>query len=425
MSPIWHLTWRSVANRRLSVALTVIAVALAVALLIGVERVRHDAREGFARTISGTDLVVGARGGPVQLLLYSVFHLGNATNNVSWDSLQHIAALPQVEWLVPIALGDSHRGLRVVGTTAEFFQRYRYGVDQALVLAAGRSFAPAPEGLFEAVIGAEVAARFGYRVGERIVLSHGSGAGVSFADHADKPFTVVGVLARSGTPVDRALLVGLESIEAIHVDWQGGAPIPGLSIAPEHVRKFDLAPKTVTAALVGLKSRVAVFRVQRQINTYAAEPLTAILPGATLQELWSLVAIAEQALLAVSALVVAVGLAGLVAVMVASLGERRRELAILRALGAGPRQIFALLMLESMALALAGSVCGLALVYGGSAALAPWLAAEFGLHLGIGWPSPAEWALLGAVFAASMLASVVPGLRAYRYSVADGMTIRI
>lgn len=429
MSPIWHLSWRSVANRRLSVALTVIAVALAVAMLIGVERLRNDAREGFARTLAGTDLIVGARSGPVQLLLYSVFHMGNATNNVSWDSLQRIAALPQVDWLVPISLGDSHRGFRVVGTTAEFFSRYRYGLDRPLVLAAGRPFAAAPEGLFEVVIGAEVAARFGYRAGDRVVLSHGSGGGVSFADHADKPFTVVGVLARSGTPVDRSLLVGLEGIEAIHVDWQGGAPIPGLSIAPEHVRKFDLRPKTVTAALVGLKSRVAVFRVQRQINTFATEPLTAILPGATLQELWGLVGIAEQALLAVSALVVVVGLAGLVAVMVASLGERRRELAILRALGAGPRQILALLALESMALALAGIVCGLVLVYGASAALAPWLAAEFGLHLATGWPpgwpSVSEWTLLGAVFAASMLASLVPGIQAYRYSVADGMTIRI
>lgn len=433
MSPIWYLTWRSVANRRLSVALTVIAVALAVAMLIGVERLRNDAREGFARTLSGTDLVVGARSGSVQLLLYSVFHMGNATNNMSWASLKQIAALPQVAWTVPISLGDSHRGFRVVGTTPDFFTRYRYGVDQPLVLAAGRSFADAPAGLFEVVLGAEVAARFGYREGARIVLSHGSGGGVSFSEHADKPFTVVGVLARSGTPVDRSLLVGLEGIEAIHVDWQGGAPMPGLSIAPEHVRKFDLTPKTVTAALVGLKSRVAVFRVQRQINSFAAEPLSAILPGATLQELWGLVGIAEQALLAVSALVVVVGLAGLVAVMVAGLGERRRELAILRALGAGPRQILALLALESMALALAGIVCGLILVYGASAALAPWLAAEFGLHLGIGaqsgWPpalpSVSEWMLLGAVFAASVLASLVPGFRAYRYSVADGMTIRI
>lgn len=432
MTPVLALSLRSIANRRLSVGLTVIAVALAVALLLGVERLRNDARAGFAQTLSGTDLVVGARSGPVQLLLYSVFHLGNATNNVSWASIEHVAGLPQVKWLVPIALGDSHRGHRVVGTRAGFFTHYRHGEGRALAFAAGRPFAEAParaEDIFEVVIGAEVAARHGYRIGQRIVLSHGSvganAAGPRFAEHADKPFTIVGVLARSGTPLDRALLVSLEGIEAIHIDWLGGAPMPGVKIAPEHVRKFDLRPKSVTAALVGLHSRTAVFRVQRQINTHADEALTAILPGATLQELWGLVGIAEQALLAVSALVVAVGLAGMIAVVVASLGERRRELAILRALGASPRQVFALLAVESVLLALAGIAVGLALLYGAGAALAPWLASQHGLHLSLGWPSAGEWRLLAAVLVASLAASLVPALRAYRYSLADGMTIRV
>jgi putative ABC transport system permease protein len=435
MSPVFGLSLRSIANRRLSVALTVVAVALAVALLLGVERLRNDARAGFAQTLSGTDLVVGARSGPVQLLLYSVFHLGNATNNVSWASIEQIAGLPQVKWLVPIALGDSHRGHRVVGTSAAFFTHYRHGAGRALAFAAGRPFAEAParaEDIFEVVIGAEVAARHGYQIGQRIVLSHGSGiggpgnaGGSRFAEHADKPFTIVGILARSGTPIDRALLVSLEGIEAIHIDWLGGAPMPGVKIAPEHVRKFDLRPKSVTAALVGLHSRTAVFRVQRQINGYGGEALTAILPGATLQELWGLVGIAEQALLAVSALVVAVGLAGMIAVVVASLGERRRELAILRALGASPRQVFALLAVESLLLALAGIAFGLALLYGAGAVLAPWLASEHGLQLSLGWPSAGEWRLLAAVLVASLLASSVPALRAYRYSLADGMTIRV
>lgn len=431
MSPVFGLSLRSIANRRLSVALTVLAVALAVALLLGVERLRNDARAGFAQTLSGTDLVVGARSGPVQLLLYAVFHLGDATHSMSWASIERVAALPQVKWLVPIALGDSHRGHRVVGTTADFFTHYRHGEARALAFAAGRPFAASParaEDLFEVVIGAEVAARHGYPLGQRIVLSHGSFAGEGgprFADHADKPFTLVGILARSGTPLDRALLVSLEGIEAIHVDWMVGAPIPGVRIAPEHVRKFDLRPKSVTAALVGLHSRTAVFRVQRQINTHADEALTAILPGATLQQLWGLVGIVEQALLAVSALVVAVGLAGMVAVVVASLGERRRELAILRALGASPRQVFALLALESLVLALAGIAFGLALLYGAGAALAPWLAGEHGLQLSLGWPTAGEWRLLGAVLLAGLLASLVPALRAYRYSLADGMTIRV
>jgi putative ABC transport system permease protein len=430
VSPVFALSLRSIANRRLSVALTVVAVALSVALLLGVERLRNDARASFAQTISATDLVVGARGGALQLLLYSVFHIGDATANLSWAGVEHVAALPQVRWLVPLALGDAHRGHRVVGTTAAFFTHYRHGEARALAFAAGGPFAEAParaQDIFQTVIGAEVAARHGYRLGQQIVLSHGSlggEGGPRFADHADKPFTIVGILAPSGTPVDRALLVSLEGIEAIHIDWHGGAPLPGLKIAPEHVRKFDLQPKSVTAALVGLHSRGAVFRVQRQINTWAGEPLTAILPGVTLQQLWDLVAVAERALLAVSALVVVVGLAGLVAVVVASLGERRRELAILRALGASPRDVFALLAIESLLLALAGIALGLALLYGVGAAASPWLAAQHGLQLALGWPSAGEWRLLGAVLAAALAASLLPALRAYRQSLADGMTVR-
>jgi putative ABC transport system permease protein len=255
MMPVWHLTWRSLVNRRLTMALTVVSVALSVALLLGVERLRQNARAGFAQTISGTDLVVGARSGPVQLLLYSVFHLGNPTNNISWQSIEALAEHPQVAWVVPLSLGDSHRGFRVVGTTGAYFEHYRYGRERRLALADGRSF----EGIFEAVVGTEVAARFGYRVGQRIVVSHGSGGQVSFAHHEDKPFTIVGILGRTGTPVDRSVLVSLEAIEAIHLGWQGGSPIPGVAIAPEHVRRFDLSPKAVTAALVGLRSRVAVF----------------------------------------------------------------------------------------------------------------------------------------------------------------------
>ncbi len=420
MTAIARLTWHSVLNRRLTVGLTVVSVALSVALLLGVERLRMDARESFASTIAGTDLVVGARSGPVQLLLYSVFHIGNATNNVGWKALRDVAAHSQVSWVVPLSLGDSHRGFRVLGTDHAYFRHYRYGRGRGLEFADGRPFA----GLFETVVGAAVARSLGYTVGSRIVVAHGAGD-VSFAEHADKPFTVVGVLRPTGTPVDRTVHVSLEAIEAIHLDWHGGAPMPGLGLGPDEVRKFDLSPKAVTAALVGLRSRAAVFQVQRFVNEYRGEPLMAVLPGATLQELWGLIGIAEQALLAVSALVVAVGLAGLAAVIVASLGERRRELAILRSLGAGPRHVFLLLASESMLLAVLGCGLGLVLLNGAILALAGPLESRFGLVVSAGALSPREWALLGAVVGAGVLASLFPAWRAYRLSLADGMTVRV
>ena len=226
--PILVLAWKSLWNRRFTAALTLASIALSVALLIGVERVRTETRASFANTISGTDLIVGARSGGVQLLLYAVFRIGNPTNNLSWRSLQDIAALPKVAWVVPLSLGDSHRGYRVLGTTAGFFEHYRFARDRGLTFTQGGPFAD----LYDAVLGAEVAERLGYRIGDPIVVAHGAGD-VSFARHDDKPFRVAGILARTGTPVDRTVHVSLEAIEAIHADWQGGAPVPGAKVSAD------------------------------------------------------------------------------------------------------------------------------------------------------------------------------------------------
>ncbi len=161
--PILTLALKSLLNRRFTALLTLLSIALSVALLLGVERVRSETRASFSSTISGTDLIVGARSGPVQLLLYSVFRIGNATNNISWQSYQDIAAHPKVAWTVPISLGDSHRGFRVLGTTPGYFDHYRYARDRRLEFAAGARF----DDLFDAVLGAEVADALGYRTGRR------------------------------------------------------------------------------------------------------------------------------------------------------------------------------------------------------------------------------------------------------------------
>ena len=396
-----------------------VSIALSVMLLLGVEQLRTQARESFTQSISGTDLVVGARTSPIQLMLYAVFRLGDATHNIRWSSFQAIAGHPAVAWAVPISLGDSHRGFAVVGTTKDYFEHFRYGGGRSLTFAAGHPFAD----IFDTVIGAEVAAQLGYHVGDRIVLNHGTGA-LGLAEHADKPFRVAGILQRTGLPVDRSVHVSLQAIEAIHLDWQGGAPMPGVSIPAEYVRKFDLAPKEITAALVGLKNRFGVFQVQRFINQYKGEPLLAVLPGVALDELWSIVSIVEKSLLAISLLVVAVGLSGLVAVVLAGLGERRRELAILRSVGAGPRVVLILLAIEGLMVVLAGSLLGLSGLIAISLFAAPMLEAHLGISLHAGL-SAETFQLLLLVMATGFLASLIPGYRAYRLSLADGLTPRL
>jgi putative ABC transport system permease protein len=419
MRYLWSLAWKSAWNRRLTLGLTVACVALSVLMLLAIERIRQDARDSFAQSVSGTDLIVGARTSPVQLLLYSVFRMGDATSNIDWRSAQEIAAHPAVAWSIPLSLGDSHRGFPVLGTSDAYFTHFRYGEGRALSFADGAQFAQ----LFDAVIGAEVADRLGYRVGDRIVLNHG--AGDIGAAHADKPFVVTGILARTGTPVDRTVHVSLEAIEAIHLEWQGGMPMPGVTIPPELVRKFDLAPKSITALLVGLHQRAAVFRMQREVNAYAGEPLLAILPGVALSQLWQMTATAERALLLISAVVVAVGLAGLVAVVLAGLNERRRELAILRSVGAQPAHVFMLLVIEGLGVTAIGALLGTALLAVLSAALGPLIEAHYGFTLRTLFIAGNEAVLLAAVIGAGLLASLLPGYRAYRLSLADGLTPRI
>ena len=426
MKALLHIALRSALNRRGTLVLVVLSIALATALLLGLERLRTDIRSSFSQAVSGTDLVVGARTSPVQLMLYAVFRVGGATHNIGMDSVRAVAAHRAVAWVVPLSLGDSHRGRPVLGTTPEYFTRFAYGDRQPLVLAQGRAFAGTLDGLYEAVIGAEVAQALGYGLAQQITLTHGS-ADTLAQQHADKPFTVVGVLARTGTPVDRTVHVSLQAIEAIHLDWVGGAPLPaaaGVKIAPEFARKFDLEPKQVTAALVGLKNRVAVFNVQRFVAGYEDEALLAVLPGVALDELWSLVGPGEQALLLISALVAVVSLASLVAVVLAGLNERRRELAVLRAVGAGPRHVLWLLAAEGALVTLAGALLGalaaaLAVVLAG-----PALQQQFGISLQAAAPTSAQWGLFGAVLVAGMLASLVPGWRAYRLSLADGLSPR-
>lgn len=420
MTAILTLALKSLFNRKATAGLTVVSIALAVTLLLGVERIRTEAQNSFTSTISGTDLIIGARSGPVQLLLYSVFRIGNASNNISWESYKDLAALESIDWTIPISLGDSHRGYRVMGTTRNYFDHFRYGTKQQLEFQNGTPFAD----LYEAVLGAEVARGLGYKLGDPIVIAHGAGS-VSFVEHDDKPFAVAGVLKPTGTPVDRTIHVSLEGIEAIHIDWQDGIPVQGRTVSAEQARTMDLTPRHITAFLVKLKSPMAIFGVQRMVNNYREEPLTAILPGVALQQLWEITGVAEKALMAVSSFVVVVGMLGMLTALLTSLNERRREMAILRSIGARPLHVFILIIGEATGITLLGIILGVIMLYGLLAAVQPVVLSMFGFYLAIGGISAYETLLMGVIFLAGTLIGIVPGWRIYRYSLADGMTVRI
>jgi putative ABC transport system permease protein len=418
---ILPLAMRSLWNRRGTALLTIFAIAVSVSLLLGVQKMRVAARDGFANTVSGVHLIVGARSGPLNLLLYSIFRVGDATANVSWTSYQKIAQHPDVEWTIPISLGDSHRGFRVVGTNAAYFAHYQYGGDRALVFAQGKPFAD----LFDVVLGAEVARQLGYHLGAEIIVAHGLGR-VSFSQHKDKPFHVAGILAATGTPVDRSVHVSLAAISAIHLDWQNGVqPAPWARIGAAQARQSNLTPDSITAILLRMKEPALIFTMERSINQYRGEPLSAVIPGVALTQLWDLVGIADTALTIVAAFVVLAGLLGMLTAILTTLNERRREMAIMRSMGARPAHIFSLLMAEAGSLALLGVLAGVALTFALLALAAPLIAQRYGIFIRPGGLSGMDLSLLAGIVGVALLLGAYPAWRGYRNTLSDGLSMRV
>lgn len=460
------LALRSLRNRRLTTGLTIASIALSVALLVGVETVRRGIRESFAGTIRGTDLIIGARGGSQQLLLSSVFGLGAPSGTFTWDTYQRWAAHPAVKWTIPLSLGDSYYGYRVVGTTDAFLEHYRYRNDGRVSTVEGRWVADD----HDVVLGAEVADRLKLSLGDSIALTHGL-RGTGIMDHIEHRFIVSGVLAPTFTPIDRSLFTTLEGIEAMHEGWQNGVPpmsqlaMPGAAplampgsegplepdttsgMARDDVVAVDQGDSTLadstllvatvdstghaghdhalTAFLLGTNNRFESLRLQREMNTDNEEPLTAILPAVALTELWHTIGYAEDGARIISGAVLLVGLLGMLVALYSTLQERRREMAILRSLGAGPSRIAKLLVLESGLLSVLGALTGLALVYALLLVGQGLAERHFGIYIPVTAPGRIEWLYLVGVVVAGLLVGLVPAWRAYRNTLQDGLTIRL
>lgn len=413
---LFKLAYKSLLNRRASVLLTLLTIAISVMLLLSIERVRVDAKSSFSNTISGTDLIVGARTGDIQLLLSSVFRIGHTNNGVSWQSYQYITKQRGVKWSIPISLGDSHKGQAVLGTTLDYFKHYRFAKKQPLAFEQGQAFSS----INEVVIGSDVASKLAYKIGDEIVISHGMG-NTSFHHHDDNPFKVVGILKPTGTPVDKTLHVPLAAIELIH----GG----GHHDHDDHHDHSSHAlighPKQITAFLMGFDSPLYTLQIRRNINQYKQEPLLAIMPTVTLKELWEMLAIIEKILLLFSFVVVIISLLGMLTTLLANLNQRRRELAILRSVGARPWQLFSLISMESLLTTFLGCLVGCTLFYALMGTTAGYLQSQAGVSINISMLSDYELTLIGVIMAAGFIIGLIPATRAYFYSLSDGMSIKI
>ena len=396
----------SLLSRKGSAVMTLMAISVAIFVLLGIEQIRQQARESFASTVSGVDLIVGAKTGSLNLLLYSVFRIGSPTDNISWQAYREIADADDVAWTIPISLGDSHKGYRVVGTTEAFFKYFSFGKERRLAFYKGEAF----EGTFDAVLGSEVATALGYSMGTEVILAHGL-ASASFTKHDNQPFVVVGILAPTGTPVDHTIHVRLEGIEAIHA---GGSKVPIGAFAPANrpVTNFS-EPESITAFMLGLKSRMSTFNVQRQINEFTGEPLMAILPGVALSELWQMMSMLENVLRLISALVLLAAVLGMGAVLLASIRERRQEIHLLRMMGASPFYLFCLVEMEAMILCLLGMLLGGASLYAALFMIGDAVFSRFGLYLDATLLTPEAALMLGAVLLATLAGAAAPSLKMY------------
>jgi putative ABC transport system permease protein len=442
MKAFLNLSFKSLWHRRETVVLSIFSLMLSVFLLLSVERLRQAAENGFTQTLSQTDLIVGARTGPMNLVLSTVFNRGTFANNISESTYQYWKKSPAVEWTIPLVLGDGHRGYRVVGTDISFYRHYRYQGESKLELSAGQWF----EREDQVVIGSEVAKNLQYQMDQEVILDHGVTRELGLLHHDENPLRVSGILAPTGTIIDQSLFVNQEALE--HMHHQGETPVTGVirhkseaadespqAGEPHHKREHaheggiknageHHEGGELTAFFVRLKNRVDVLRIQREINNDRQEPLSAVIPSVVVHELWETVGTVERALRILSLCILVVSLLSMLSILMATLNERRREMSILRALGASPRKLAGLLVIESSLITLSALLGGLLLQSAVSVLLGSWLRNKFGLFLGTYWMNFNEFLSLGLILLVGTIVGLIPAWRVYRSTLKDGLIVR-
>ena len=407
----------SMRSRLVPIVLVIVALSASMALLLAVDRIQQATKNGFNQSLSGVDLVLGPGGSGLELVLYTVFHLGKPTNNITTETVSDITDDPMVEWAVPIALGDNHRGYRVISTTDEYFDRVKFGGDQPLVFAQGAPFSD----LNETVIGSEVAEALGYTLDTSIFVTHGSQMIGKL--HDDFSFKITGILESTGTPIDRAVFVSLEGYELVHLGWQNGSKTVSLqNLDINAIPKERLYPKTVTAVYLGLTSKLSLFKFIRAVRDYPEEAISAVIPGVALAELWSIVGIVDSVFQLLNWLIIGISIVGMVTMIITGLDSRTRELTILRALGLSPPKLAGLVLLETIIISLTAVLSAIVLVWFLTVAAADLLNQWAGVRIELTWLAIDELSTIMIIVLAGVCASLIPAGMVYRRSLHKGFS---
>lgn len=404
------LLLKSMRSRIIPTSLVTISLMASMVLLLSIERIQQGAEEGFNQSISGVDAIIGPRSSSLELVLYTVFHLGRPTNNITTKTINDVKQRSDISWLVPIALGDSHRGYRVIATEPNYFQHIRYGNNQSLTFSEGAPFTE----LSEATLGSDVAKKLNYSVGSEIQITHGSIESIA-SKHDDFSFTVTGVLNKTGTPIDQAIFLDLKGYELLHLGWKSGKKVFSLEdIDLSSLPPDALNPKTVTAAFVGLKSKLTIFNFSKNIREYPEEAISAVIPGIALSELWSIVGLVDKGFQLLSWIIIAISLIAMVTLIIASLDNRKQEMTIYRANGASPKFLAAMVVYESLVIGLVAIIGAIILV----TAVTYFATSQLNLALGISpsfkWISLDEIKVFSIILLSGASSSLIPAAMVFR-----------
>ena len=404
------LLLKSMRSRIIPTSLVTISLMASMVLLLSIERIQQGTEEGFNQSISGVDAIIGPRSSSLELGLYTVFHLGRPTNNITTKTINEIKLRSDISWLVPIALGDSHRGFRVVATQPNYFEHIKYRNSQSLTFMNGVAFSE----LSEAVLGSDVAERLNYKVGSEIQVTHGSVESIG-SKHDDFSFKVTGVLNKTGTPIDQAIFLDLKGYELLHLGWMSGKKIFSLDdIDLSSLPADALEPKTVTAAFVGLKSKITLFNFSKSIREYPKEAISAVIPGIALSELWSIVRLVDKGFQLLSWIIITISLIAMVTLIIASLDNRKQEMTIYRANGASPKFLAIMVICESLVIGLIAIIGAIILV----TIVTYFAAAQLNLALGVSpsfrWISIDEIKVFSFILLAGALSSLIPAIMVFR-----------
>jgi len=409
MKTLWLLSFKSIRSRQSAFSLSIISIAISIILLLGINQLQKDTKTHFLNTISQTQLIAAAPNGAINILLTTIFHIGESRDRIKYESFKKIKKIKEVAWAIPIALGDSHKGFSVIGSDNSYFKHYQYQNKKYLTLKKGSFF----KNFYDVVIGANIAKQLHYKIGDTIHLEH-----AHKHLHANRDFKIVGILSPSITPNDNTLFVQLKVLEAIHIEWQSGHFVD-MHLSSESLTHMKIVPKHLSGVLIGLKDKSTLLHVKDTIMHFKDDNIQAIIPAKALASLFKLLKNMQSVLSLISSAVFIAAIFGMLSIMFSTLNERRREISIFRALGAPAKTIFLLFGIEAFLSVLGGIVLGIIilkiLLFTASILYAVPLYYHFNIN---------DTLLLLAMLFIGVMSSFLPALQSYKHSLQDGLMVK-